>query len=213
MATLNELSELLAERTGRQLDIPYREELKVMINYWRTRLLVDSLNSRPDDRKFFMQWIEMPVEVVNLSDFAGFPDHEVLRTKCKIPKPIRANSKMYDFVGKLDRISTIPIQEPYEVAAMIHSEFNSKQLRGTLINGYIYIFGTLLLPGISVALIPESIEAYNACCVDCGSPTCVDDNAPYPISGDIEQRIIQAILATELKTIIPPQTPEIENVG
>lgn len=208
-SSLNQLAEILAERAGRQFDIPFQEEMKVVIDYWRVRLLVDSLNAKPADRKFFTKWIDFPLETVNRSDFPGYPDCAILRTKCKIPRTVRANSKLYDFVGKLDRMTTIQIREPYEIRNLMHGVYTGDDPRGALINERLYIFGQLNLPGVSIQLIPESISDYNACCTDCGSP-CLTGDEPYPVSADIKQRIIQAIIATEFRNPAIPETKRTE---
>lgn len=203
-ASINELSEILAERSGRQFDLPFRAELKVMINYWRARLIVDSLNSKPKDRPFFTRWLEVPLEQVNSSDFPDFPDCPILRTKCKIPEPVRANSKLYDFVGKLDKMSVLPLKEPHEIKVLMESKYTGKDIRTARINGYIYVFGSLNIPGIAVNMIPENVEEFNSCSEVCN--TTYTDDSPYPVSSDLQQRIIQAILGTELRQVIPSET-------
>lgn len=209
-ASLNELAELLAERAGRQYDVPFKAELKVMINYWRARLIVDSLNSRPKDRQFFTKWIELPLVEVNASEFPDFPNCPILRTKCEVPRPVRANSKLFDFVGKLDKMSIIPVQEPHQIKALMGSKYTGKIARAAHINDFIYVFGTLNLPGIAINMVPEDVEEFKACCTVCETD-CPTDDSPYPVSSDLQQRIIQAILGTELRTIIPsdPKAQEV----
>jgi hypothetical protein len=211
VSSLNQLSEILAERSGRQFDIPFREEMKVVINYWRSRLVVDSLNSRPADRMFFTKWIEIPLIQVPRSEFPGFPECEViLRTKCKVPKTVRANSKMYDFVGKLDRMDAVQLRTPSEIQALSHSTYTGHLPRASEINEYVYVFGTLNLPGLAFQLIPEDVEEFKQCCIDCGASSCYNDDEPYPVSLDIQQRIIQSILSTELRNILPSETKAAE---
>lgn len=200
--SLNEISELLAERTGRQFDIAFREEVKVMVNYWRARLIVDSLNSRPQDRQFFSKWIDMPLIKTNTSDFPGFPNCNILKTVCPIPSPVRANSMMFDFIGKLDKASVIPLSTPYLIKPLAFSKYTGNIPRAAYINDHIYVFGTLNLPGIAVNMIPEDIGGFLNCCKDCNS-ICEDDNSAYGVSMDLKQRIVQAILGTELKGQVP----------
>lgn len=208
-ASLNQLAEILAERVGRQYDITYREELKVIIEYWRVKLVVDSLNSRPKDRNFFNKWIEVPLEVVNESGFEGYPDSPVLRSKCQIPATIRANSKQFDFVGKLNRLEHIPFTDPFLIPYLNDSEWGGKPIRAAIVNGYMYIYNTLSLPGIAICMIPESLDEFYSCCVDCASTHCYNHDLPYPLPGDLQQRLVQAILATELKQPVPEPNIEI----
>lgn len=206
-ASINQLAEILAERSGRQFDQPFIDEMKVVVNYWRAKLIVDSLNSRPKDRKFFTKWIEIPLIRVPASEFPGFPEcEELLRTKCQIPRTVRANSKLYDFVGKLDRMTPTPLKEPYQIRALSGGPYSGTIPRSAEMNGYIYVFNTLNIPGLAIQLIPEDVEEFKGCCEECGAGHCYNDDEPYPASSDIQQRIIQAVLSTELRQQLPSET-------
>lgn len=210
--SLNQLSEILAERSGRQHDYGFKQELKVLIHLWRQRLLVDSLNAKPEDRKFFRVWLDLPVIDVPISDFPNFPNnHCIRRTRDCIPKSIRANSTLFDFVGYLNKSTVIPIEDSMQaVEIMSQSKYTGNLSRGVYINGYIYVTN-FTGPAISVSLIPEDMsEVSKIECFDCGTNDCYSDDSPYPVSGDIGQRIIQAILATELnRNVVDLKTQEI----
>ena len=210
-SSLNQIAEVLAERVGRQFDIPFREELKVIIEVWRIKLVVDSLNSRPKDRKFFTVWIEDELIEVNTSEFPGFPDCPILRTKHKIPDPIRANSILFDYVGKLDRMDAFTLREPHEIKALMGSKYTGGRPKACRVNGYIYIIGDLNLPGIAINLIPEDLNAVKEMTAE--TALCYNDDEPYPVPGDIKQRIIQAILSTELRNMLPGADEEIKVVN
>lgn len=211
--SLNQLAETLAERQGRQYDHAFKEEMKVLIHIWRQRLLVDSLNSRPEDRQFFRIWIDVPLIDTPISEFPGFPNnHCVKRTKDCLPKALRANSTMYDFVGFLNKETPIPLESSVSLVKLkMNSRYTGDQPRSVAINGYIYVFN-YSGPAISVSMIPEDMtEVPKLECYDCGdSGQCYTDDEPYPVSGDIAQRIIQAILSTELaRNVIDPKTEEV----
>lgn len=209
--SLKEIAEILAERAGRQFDAAFLAEMKVVVAYWRSRLIVDSLNSRPKDRKFFTRWIEIPLIEVPISQFEGFPEcATIMRTECEVFSPIRANSKLFDYIGKLDRMNLINLYEPYEVKDLASSRYTGDVIRAMRINGYIYIAGPGAnnIPGLAISGIPEDLEDYNRCCNKCSSE-CYDDDKPYPASQDIIQRIIQAALSTELRIPVQPETKEV----
>lgn len=214
--SLNQLAGLLAERAGKKYDLSFREEMKVAIHYWRQRLLVDSLNSRPEDREFFKVWFDMKLEVAPISTFEGFPEDAcVKRTVDCLPKPLRANSTIVDFIGYLNKEKRIPLVKSLQTAKILNqSQFSGARPRAVLINGYIYTFN-YTGPGISVAMIPEDmteVPSEGMECLDCASnkDLCYTDDAPYPVSGDIAQRIVQAILATELSiNNIDPKKEEV----
>lgn len=209
-ASLNQLSEILAERAGRQFDMPFREELKLIINYWRSSLIVQSLNAKPKDRQFFTRWLEIPLVRVKQSDFPGFPDCTILRTKCKLPMPVRANSKLFDFVGKLDKMTATPLKEPYQINALLGGKYSGNKVRTALINDYIYVFGQEVLAGLAVQMIPDDLESFKSFCGEIGVTDCYSDDLPYPVSGDFQQRIIQAVIATEFRMPAKSQTTEQE---
>lgn len=202
--SLNELAEILAERAGKQFTPGFKEQMKVLINIRRQRLLVDSLNSRPQDREFFKIWIDIPLEPASISNFPGMPKEcNLKRTACCLPTPVRANSTMYDFIGYLNKVTPIPVYNSIEIARTIQegSKYSPIKPYAILINGYIYVFN-YTGPGISVAMIPEDMSEVDGCVDICRGEDygkdCYSDDAPYPITGDIAQRIIQSILADEL---------------
>lgn len=196
--TLNKIVETLAERTGRAYDIAFKKELKVIVNYWRVKIIVDSLNSRPKDRVFFQQWFDMPLISVPISDFEGFPtDCTVMRTKCKLPKPLRANSIPFDYIGMLNKMTPIALKPLYTIENLLDGKYSGREIYASLINDYIYIINGHM-PGIAVCMIPQSLEELSSCCSECGSKECYTDDSPFPATDDIVTRIVQAILATEL---------------
>lgn len=214
--SLNQLAELLAERAGKKYDLAFREEMKVAIHYWRQRILVDSLNSKPEDREFFKVWFDMELIDAPISTFEGFPENACIkRTKNCLPKAIRANSKMVDFIGYLNKEKSLAVTTSLQTAKILNqSQFTGTQPRAVIINGYIYTFN-YTGPGVSVAMIPEDmteVPTEGLECVDCAvnKDLCYTDDKPYPVSGDIAQRIVQAILATELsRNIVDPKKEEV----
>lgn len=204
--TLNEIVEMLAERTGKQFDHGFKEELKIMVHLWRQRLLVDSLNSRPDDREFFKVWFDLPLVEVPISDFPGFSGSCIVkRTAQKVPRPLRANSTLFDFVGFLNKAERLPMSKTMEtVKVLMGGRFTGKVPRSLYINEHIYTFN-YLGPGIAIAMIPEDMtQVPTSPCEGSKESLCYSDDKPYAVSGDIAQRIIQAILSTELARGVVP---------
>jgi hypothetical protein len=201
-ASLNELAEILAEREQRQFDIPFIEEMKVVIGYWRSRLLRDALEKNRQDRMYFRQYIEVPLVRVNIAELPGFPDYPVLRTACEIPEPVRANGIAYDYVGSPDKLSNFKLfTEQHELIPALNATHTGKNPKGLWLNKFIYVFNRLDLPYLGVSGVyddPQSVADFKC---NCGCDPCYDDDMPYPISGDIQQRIIQGILSTELRQV------------
>ena len=101
MATLNEIVSILSERVGRPFDIPFQEELKVLVKLKSIRYTKDLLAKKPLDRRYFLQ--SFVAELVQVAEIdCPITYGCILRTKLKIPKPIRANNTIFDFVGTPD---------------------------------------------------------------------------------------------------------------
>ena len=209
--TLSQIAEILAERRGRQNDFAFIQEMKVLVHLWRQRILVESLNSRPEDRPHFVVTFDMELEEVPISDFPGFPsDCTIMRTKECVPKPIRANGTLFDFIGYLDKKTRIPLAKSFESLEMLlHSKFTGKLARSVYINNRIYV-AKYPAPAISISMVPEDMNEVPLVPCESSSTGCYDEKeSPYPISGDIAQRIIQAILSTELASEVPTTAKEI----
>lgn len=212
MATYNEISEILAERAGRQLDTPFNEEMKVLVDLWYSRLRRDTLEQNRRDRKFFKQYTEVPLEVVNVSEWPGFPDIRVSRTKCKIPSPLRANSTLFDYVGSVNKLTSFGkiYDQMHELQAALDARYTGSLPKVLWLNEYIWIFNSLDMPAIGVDGIYDDVREANQFRCDCGCADCTDDDVEYPGPRDLQQKIIQAILGTELKERGTPDTKTIE---
>jgi len=84
MGTFNELAYSAAERAGRENDVPFIGQVKVWLSNWRSKLLRDSLERTPRDRPYFMQYFEVPLVNVNVSELPGFSNISILRSKCQM---------------------------------------------------------------------------------------------------------------------------------
>jgi hypothetical protein len=207
--SLNELAESIAERAGRQYDIPFREQCKLWIGLWRAKLLRDTLESNPKDRAFFLTSAIFPLEVVK--DYPGCGI--VKRTVCKVPQPLRANGILFDYVGSVNMTRSFPIIPSHSIPFLSTSSYTGANPKVVWIDNYLYVFNAPLLAKLRTHGVYEDLsELYNTCAtaINGNEPTgkCLDDDSPYPVTKDIAQRIIQSILSTELR--IPVQQTDTE---
>lgn len=218
--TLNGLAESLAERAGRQFDIPFREQIKLWILLWRSRLLRDTLNRKPEDRTFYQSSLVIPLVPTDLFAECG----KVLRTKCKVPKPVRANSILFDYVGSVTMTHSFQVVQPHTIPFISASKYTGKRPKAVYMDEYIYIFNAGLLKELRLHGIFEDLTQVDRGCVTSisGNPaaefeTCDLDDAPFPVSLDLQQQIIQAIISTELRQLIPQTDTEVnltnEDIG
>lgn len=200
MASLNQMAETLAERVGRQFSNPFQEEMKVLINTNRSKLVRNTLERNRPDRVFFRQYFEVPMIVVNISELPGFPSIPVMRSECRIPNPLRANGIVFDYIGSVDKLSVFKVfTEQHELIPALNAGYTGTKLKALWLNNYIYVFGTLVLPYIGGTTVFDDPRAISEFKCNCGCDPCYDDDMEYPAPRDIQHDIVASILATELK--------------
>lgn len=204
MASLNELAEILAEREGRQFSQPFNMEMKALINVWRSRLTRDTLERNRQDRIFFRQWFEVPLEICNLSHLHGFPDIPVMRSVCKVPNPLRANGIVFDCIGSPDRMSQFQVfTEQHELIPALNARYTGKKIKVLYMEQRLYAFNTLVLPALLGSSVFDDVRAVEQYGCNCNKSLCYDDDKEYPVPREIQQKIIQSIMTVELR--IPPK--------
>lgn len=204
MASLNELAETLAERAGQQFSQPLIMEMKALINIWRSRLVRDTLERNKQDRVFFRQWFEVPMIVTNLSSFPGFPKIPVMRSNCTIPAPLRANGVVFDYVGSVDKMSQFQVfTEQHEIIPALNASYTGRNIKILWAQHYLWAFNTLTLPALLGSSVFDDVAAVDTygCKCSCNQDLCYDDDLEYPAPREIQQKIIQSILATELRIV------------
>lgn len=214
MASLNQIAEILAERAGQQFSQPFIMEMKALVNVWRSRLIRDTLERNKKDRIFFRQWLEVPMIVTNLSDYPGFPQIPVMRSKCQIPNPLRANNMVFDYVGSVDKISQFQVfTEQHEIIPALDAEYTGHLVKILWMDYYFWAFNTLSLPGLlssSVFDDPTAIDRMGCSCT-CNTDLCYDDDKEYLAPREIQQKIIQSILSVELRLNTKDQDEKLVN--
>jgi len=207
MASLNQIISLLAERTGSTFDVPFQEELKVIVSYWRARVIKNSLKNHPHNRKYMQQSFVTELEEVPLID-CPVNYGCALRTKCKIPNTIVIDGIIFDYIGKPTMDYPFSFVKDEFEQYMASSPYTGKRLRYSYKDGYIYIYGTNKLKYIGVRGIFENPQKISDC--ECGDKPCYSDDDEYPLTEDLLQEVIKAILATELRAMLPEEDVNIK---
>lgn len=192
--TPNEITTLIASNLDKELDMPFRLQLMERVKYWRSRLIANSIQKNPAQRKFFKQpyYVKM---------YTGFPAECVAGVGTKasisiedIPLPIRAGNTLFDYVGGIDGKS------PFREALTGTQNYLNTGKFASKFPAYNYAIKlTVDDPGIPIVLIegifddPMLIMENNCACL----PTAGDCdvwNKTFPCSGDLMQLIVQSIL-------------------
>ena len=207
MASLNEIISLLSEKVKRTFDVPFQEQLKVTVGYWRARVIHNSLKTNPSKRKFMQQSFTLELEEVPKVE-CPVEYGCILRTKCKIPNTIITGNTIFDYIGTATMDNPFSYTKDEFEMYMSASPYTGKRIRYAFRDGYIYIYNSKKIKYIGVRGIWEDPAALAECSCD-GRP-CYSDDDEYPLTGELLQEVIKAILATELKAYLPEEDVDVK---
>lgn len=214
MITLNQITSILAERVGRQYDLIFKTELKTIVEYWRGTILRQALKENPRDISYFSKSFQ--VELVD--DYivkCPFNYGCVKRTKEPLPQMIRNTQTPFQFVGDSDLEESYTFIFPFQLKSISYGRNLKKKQYYTILDGYGLFFG---LPKsqewVGFTGIPQNVDDLKKFkrCGDNNIP-CYSDDTEYPLTADLVQRVIQAILSTELKNQVIKPHDEVELNG
>jgi hypothetical protein len=211
MATKNEIVTILAERVGRQFDLAFKRELGVMVDYWRSTIMRQKLRERPQDRSFFKDGFVLELEKALVTECAEIGlDCTILRTVKTIPRPVRSNNIVFDYIGTDDFINPWGVIQTWYYKFKKSSKFTGANTVWMYKNNRIYVLNAgPLLKYIGVEGVfedPRSVEEVKLCSETGG---CASDDIDFNTPGDITQAIIQSILSTELRSMVNSERAEI----
>lgn len=198
--TLNQIADTIIDRLNQPFNKMLRERKKFEVKYWRAELI------RQDDAKNglsyeFIQTTTIDLIKVDKADncLIGV-DCEVLRSKTKIPKPVRLKSDVpFKYVGEVGGGSSYPYCEIEELRYTKSNKYTSKFIRYAYMNGYLYVFNNTKLKFLTLQGIFSYPELVNTCTSD-SSPVCYNDDMEFPIAADMLRVIIDGLVNEELKT-------------
>lgn len=208
--SINKIVSILSERSGRTFDIPFQRQLSDQVDYWRSTILKRSLEKGALRRRHFLHSFTIELEQV--------PEIEcpiqfgcVLRSKSKIPKPIYSNNILFDFVGSADFYKPFKYADKHQIDKLIHSEYKSLGMYYTYTNGYLEFYGNSELKYVGIkSVIDNPKDLYE---VQCNNSSCYNDDSDYPLSLDLIQAVIEALLKTDLNIVkTEEEVPEVEVV-
>jgi len=204
MATIRELAVLIAEPLNRPMDSTFLAQMRDRIKMWRSRLLKNTLDKTPGDRKFFTQSVTMELEEVDAAACNIPLGCKVWRTKKKVPIPFRANSILFDYVGSIDHGNPFKYAKRWELVYLLSNKYMP-----LVTSFYAYEDGYIIsnVPWITIEGIFDDPE--EGIRLNCDEEECSIDDQDYPISGDIAQIIVQGILQ-ELKPQKEKEDEEVE---
>lgn len=194
--TLNEITTLLAEPFDRQFDVPFKLMLAERVKAWRARLIHDTLRKRPSEAKFFVQPIFFKLKKEELIVCGQSMGCDVF-TSDPIPEGVRGMSSLAAYVGSVD--GKTPFRES-PLGASYYLSLGILNVPTYTMSGGILTLDRYV-PIVRMDRVfadPEKAMTFG-CNVKGDANTCEAWDEQYPMPGDIEQMVIQAI-SQELRT-------------
>lgn len=196
--TLNQGAERIAYALGEPTNYVLKENIKFsIINYRATFMRRDiAANGMSDE---FLQKFHADLIKVDKADDCSFTiDCTVLRTKNKIPKPVRIKSDVvFKFVGT-------PHGKPFvytefeEFKYRCFNKYTGNEVAYSYINNYLYFFNANHLKKAALQYAVADPRLVNLCQEDC-----YDDDMEFPMAEDLMSDIIRNILSGEFKILNP----------
>lgn len=199
--TPNEITTLIASRYGKELDVPYKKIIYERVKYWRSTLIKQSLDKVRIQARFFRQRIYMPMEEINFTALVApvpITDYRAQSVR-PIPLPLRiTDNGLFNYVGGIDGHSPFGFADAGTAFYMQAGKYSRYQTMYQWMNNYVI---TKDLPTIPIILIDgvfnepeEAMKFYTATY----NPNVDWWDTDIPISGDIEQRVVQCIITVDL---------------
>jgi hypothetical protein len=190
--TPNQLTDLIALELGVVNDFPFKRAMLARANAVREQQMKRALDKVPQDRKFFTQSVRVPMHNVDMLSGTGL-SQIYSRNKCAVPRVLRANSTLYDYVGALDGSNAYRYTPTGHSIYLQAGKYGHKEI-------HYYREGNDILvqrPGVPeiliVSIFADPEEAFNLDARTCACDDCDFWEEPYPCSGDIIDIIIQEI--------------------
>ena len=212
MASLNEMIGILSERSKRTFDVPFQEELKVLVGIVGSKFMKDSLTKRIQDRKYFLQSVVL--DVIRVDKIPCPISYGCnLRTEFQVPTPIRANGILFEYVGSAD--FEIPWGQggDWKETFFKKNRYTADNIRYTFRDNYLFISDKEQdIEYVGIQYIPANVLALRGLKCDANG-TCYDDDTTYLIAEDLKEPIINNILTTKLGIILPKDKVEVNVDG
>lgn len=209
--TPNEITTLIASKYGKELDVPYKKIMYERVKYWRSTLIKQSLDKVRQQARFFRQTIYLPMERVNRMEVvspAPMEDYQA-KTSYRVPLPLRiTDNGLFNYVGGIDGRSPFGFADAGMLPFMQAGRYSSLQNFYQYENNDVY---TSDLPDIPMIMIqgvfnePEEAMKFRT---GVYVPNLDWWNTDIPMSGDIEQRVVQCIQSVDLDEKGNPRKPE-----
>lgn len=211
--TLSQIVEILAERVGRQFDVPFMKELEELVVIHRARILTNSLQKNPAHKKYYSNFIIVDLETVNKDECPEIEEcgcESVLRTVSKIPISIKVGTNPYDYFGSPGGVNPYGWTTFSQEAYFKHNKYTKHRTRYTLLNEYGYVFNDKNVEKVRIEDVfadPRKLANFS-CSLGEDMVPCYSETSEFIQDEAVTQLVIESILSKELRFF--PQEEKVE---
>lgn len=198
--SLNKLVMMLADRVGQPFSVVLQRQLKVILNYKRADYFQKILDKHPEQRKYFLKSFTAPLQDASKAECPITTTCKVKRTVLSIPRPVRTDLTLFDYVGDAEKDDSYRLVTPDQLKYIAKSRYTGKKAVYYYENGYIYIYNDTLIEDINVRGVfsdPRELSPFK-----CANQPCYTDDDQYDIPEDIINTIIQDTIKNELRLVL-----------
>lgn len=202
--TLNTITTEIASQLKKELDEVYKRILAEKVDNWRARLIRNSLEKRPQDAKFFLQDVYIPMERTSeIPACLGAPSAcPISRSIKNVPKPLRYGSVLFDYVGSANSSVAFTFAGIGTEQYLSAGKYSHKSVFYGWDGAKLFIRSRPNLPLAKITGVfetPSEIFEYN-----CNAGVeCDGWDKPYPVTRDVLQQIVQFIVEGMNPPIVP----------
>ncbi len=209
---LSQIAEILAERVGKQLNVPFLLECEDLVVIHYARILTNILSKNPAQKKYYSKFIILNLEEVNkdeCDDLADCNCENVLKTKQKIPQTLKVGSNIYDYFGSVGGSQAYGWTTFGSEQFIKSSKYIGKRARYTTINDYGYVFNEKGIEKIRIEdVFADPRKLANFSCSSQSFIPCYSATSDFIADEAVAQLVIQSVLSNELRLV--PNNEELQ---
>jgi hypothetical protein len=198
---LSQISEILAERIGKDLDVPTRLRCEDLVVIHRARILSNILSKDPSKKKYYSNSIIVDLEEVNKEECDELADcncENVLRTIEEIPQVLKVGNNPFDYFGSVGGSQAFGWTTFAAEQYLATSKVVGKRTRYTVMNNRGYIFREKNIPKVRIEDVfadPRKLANFTCSAID--NIPCYSATSDFIADEAISQLVIQSILQNE----------------
>lgn len=216
MATLNQISSIIAHRRNRGFDFAYLQQVKFTVRYWTAELIRRDVERNGMSREYLRRFTTKLIKVDAADTCVIDVGCEILRSVETIPTPVRLKlDEPFKYVGEtgggiISGNLAWAHCELNELPLIAYNKYTPKETRYTYINNYIYVYAfkhNNRFKYVTIEGVFTDLTKVKDLCANSGA--CFTDDEEFPIGEDMLRSLIQGILTGEFKEVKGEESAEV----